>query len=65
MAINGGGCGMNQKKKRPQYEAHIAGDIPGRMRIKLRPGGRQPAFMNIFLQIICEEKIFIYGRFPY
>lgn len=46
MAISGGGCGMNKKKKRPQREAHIASDIPGRMRIKLRPGAREPVFMN-------------------
>ena len=37
---------MIQEKKRPKYAAHIASDTPGRMRIKLRQGGRQPVFMN-------------------
>jgi len=37
---------MNDKKKRPQNVAGIVSSVPGRMRIKLHPGSRQPAFMN-------------------
>jgi hypothetical protein len=44
--INVGGNEVSQNKKRPQSEAYIASDIPGRMRIKLRAEGRQPVFMN-------------------
>jgi hypothetical protein len=44
--IKDGGCKVNQKRKRPQYKAHIASDIPGRMRIKMHAEGRGTMFMN-------------------
>jgi hypothetical protein len=37
---------MREKKKRPQNVSGIVSDVPGRMRIKLHPGCRRPAFMD-------------------
>jgi len=37
---------MREKKKHPRSVSKIASSVPGRMRIKLHPGCRRPAFMD-------------------